>query len=460
MKLVLCIVDGFGLSNKPKNPIKTMDFWNKLWENSPQIHLHASGEHVGLPKGQQGNSDVGHSTICAGKVIEQDLVRINKKIKNLSLNTLGKKAFHIIGICSSGGIHGHIDHIIEVIKYLKKKNIKIWLHLFSDGRDVARYSFKSEVKKLYSYLDERTKIATISGRFYAMDRDQHFDRTKKAYNTIIKGKGLKFESIETFLKDQYDKKLTDEFFEPSIIGEYTGIDQDDIYIITNYRADRIIQILEYFEKYALFAYGYTLSDLPKNIKNIKILFKRPPFPQTLGSKVSNAGLKQVRIAETEKYAHVTYFFNGGTMERLPGEDRILIPSPRVKTYNQAPEMSANFITKEAEQSMQKGYDFIVMNYANADMVGHTGDYNAVLLALKSVDQNLKKLVEAVYQNNYALIITSDHGNVESMILDDNSPNKSHTTNPVPLCLVNYPYVFNNLNSLADIAHICLKIMNI
>ncbi len=493
--LVLCIMDGWGLDNDKKNNAvalaKTPNY-NFFLRNFPHSKLEASGEYVGLPKGQIGNSEVGHMNLGSGRVILQSLPKINlsfkknivKKNKQLNdfLNThQTDKTIHILGLCSNGGVHSHKDHIIELVKILNEKNLNICLHLFSDGRDSSPNEFGNIIKQMVTQLPPKIQISTLIGRYYSMDRDNRWERIEKCYNLIINGKSdYNCENVFKAIKLAYDRNETDEFVSPTIIGNYNGIKTGDSLLITNFRADRVREILEAF-LFPKFTHFKRFKDKPpfKNALGmneyseklnpyIKSIFKNEVIKDTLGEIISRAGLKQLRLAETEKYPHVTFFFNGGNERKYFNEDRIMIPSPKVPTYNLKPEMSAKQVEKELIFSIQnQKHDLIIINFANPDMVGHTGDIEATIKAVETIDTSLANIKMAIDKTNGVILLTADHGNCEVMWDKQNeAPHTAHTTNKVPLILINSKKnnSFTNINlkdgNLADIAPTILNILNL
>jgi len=461
-KLVLCIVDGFGIDDKdPLNPIpKYMPWWTKVWQTSKtKTQLSASGISVGLPIGQMGNSEVGHLTIGSGQIIEQDLTRIGQALSQNFLthptiqNLIQKHTrTHLIGLFSDGGVHSHKDHYMSVFRQLKER-LPVVCHLITDGRDTKPSIFEQQYEpELEPY------VATVMGRYYAMDRDKRWIRTQKAIDAIISGHGYTMKDPLTYVSTQHN---TDEFIEPGVKEGYIGFRSGDAVIVVNFRADRIIQLLSVMAEETQVKL-ISLSNLPVSIPRLTSLFSKPPIHNTLGECISRAHLRQLRIAETEKYAHVTYFFNGGKDDPYPLEDRVLIPSPQVSTYDEAPEMSAEKVTEAVLKGITKDYDVIIVNYANADMVGHTGKYDPVIKALTCLDNELSKLYHACLKENYALIVTADHGNVENMFYPDLSPNTAHTINPVPFLLMNthLPIDLAACTQLSNISIIIKKIINI
>lgn len=462
-KLVLCIVDGFGIDDQdPLNPIpKYMPWWTKTWSAAKtKARLNASGTSVGLPIGQMGNSEVGHLTIGSGQIIQQDLIRIRHAVSDQILmhpaiqNLIQKRTrTHLVGLFSDGGVHSHKDHYMTLFHQLKNR-LPILCHLITDGRDTKPSIFSKQYEK-----ELEPYVATVMGRYYAMDRDKRWMRTQQAIDAMMFGQGYVMQDVLGYVDLQ---RNTDEFIQPGVKEGYTGFQPGDAVIIVNFRSDRIIQLLSVMAEsghHPLFA----LSDVP-TLDVVTTLFPKPPVHDTLGEAISNAHLRQLRVAETEKYAHVTYFFNGGRDTPWPLEDRILIPSPNVATYDEAPEMSAKAVTEAVLKGIDKSYDVIIVNYANADMVGHTGKYDSVIQALTCLDQELAKLYHACQEEGYALIVTADHGNVENMFYPDMTPYTAHTTNPVPFVVLNafMPIDLSACTQLSDISQVvrlllgCLK----
>jgi len=489
--IILMILDGWGYSNTVKgnavNLAKTPTI-DKLWEICPKTLLNASGEDVGLPNKQMGNSEVGHTTIGAGRIINQDLVKISKSIKNKDffnnhkLHNAYKYAYeqnskvHIIGLCSNGGVHSHINHLKALIQISKQYQINTCLHIITDGRDTLPKQAKIFIQEILEEIKEyhNINIATVSGRYYSMDRDCRWSRTEKAYKALIENtsESNKSNDILSIIDQYYLNNISDEFIPPTKLSNDNIVNNDSL-IFFNFRPDRIRQILHSFAK-------PNFKGFPvKNIKDlmlttfteydstlsIPIVFPNEINVNFLGQIISNNGLKQLRLAETEKYAHVTYFFNGGIEEPFPGENRELIASPKVETYDLTPEMSAYQLTESLIQAINKDiYKLIVINYANPDMIGHTGNMNATIEAIEIVDQCIKKVLENIRKTNHVLIITSDHGNADYMLTEDNKPCTSHSINPVPFILVNNKETNYNIlkkeGSLADIAPTILKMLKL
>ena len=485
--ILLCILDGFGIGNNEDSDhdavkIAQTPCIDQLLKNFPHTELQTSGKAVGLPEGQMGNSEVGHITIGSGRIILQDLPRINQAISNgeLGKNRLLKKLvefhnnngknIHLLGLCSDGGVHSHIEHFLFLAKLLAEKQLNIKLHLFLDGRDTAPNSASIYLDKIDKLCKKHSniKVATVSGRFYAMDRDKRWERTELAYNAIENGLGNKFINPQNYLNKQYQENILDEFIIPAVSENYKGIEEGDSLIFTNFRSDRIRQIAEILvKKPKNLSYKIGMTPYSKTLDmSLEYLFPELPISNTLGEIISSEGKKQLRIAETEKYAHITFFFNGGREEAYRNEDRILIQSPNVSTYDLKPEMSAYELTEELINAMNnKSYDLIVINYANGDMVGHSGKMDATIKAIETLDKCLEQIYSEIQKNNGILIITADHGNAEYMFNTKiNSPHTSHTLNPVPFILVGNEFLQSNVKlekgNLSDIAPTILKIMNI
>ena len=495
-KAMLVILDGWGIGKEYEgNAIYLANTPNidLIKEKFPGGVLHASGEYVGLPKGQMGNSEVGHLTIGSGRVIYQDFSRISNGIKDGSFFKndemlkafenvkKNKSALHIMGLVSFGGVHSHFDHLIAILKAAKENGLKeVYIHAFLDGRDVPTDQGIKDIKKLKEEMKKIGigKIISISGRYYAMDRDKRWERIKKAYDAIVYRKGnIENDEIKA-IKKSYEKGITDEFFVPSIIesnlDEKRGINilNNDSIIFFNFRPDRARQLARVFvdkdfnefEKKNFKKLNFTsMTEYEKELKNINIMYKQNNIKNTLGEIVSKNKLKQLRIAETEKYAHVTFFFNGGKEKPNEGEDRILIPSPKVPTYDMKPEMSSDEVAKTVIEKMNKRkYDLIILNFANTDMVGHTAKIPAVIKAVERIDHHVGNIAEAAIKNGYDLFITADHGNAEKLIDEKtNMPFTSHTNNLVPYFLVSKNILKTKKEgSLKDISPTLLEILDI
>ena len=489
---ILLILDGFGLSDKKEgNAIYKANTPNidKILNVYPNMKLYASGIKVGLPEGQMGNSEVGHLNIGSGRIIYQELTRITKSIedgdffKNDSLNKSidncikNNSDLHVMGCLSDGGVHSHIDHLRALLKLAKDKCVKqTYVHCFTDGRDVSPTSGIDYMKELSDYMRELSYgvIATISGRYYAMDRDKRWDRVEKAYNAVVRGKGKEMfgEDPVDILKESYDNKITDEFVEPTVLLKDCKIKSKDSCVFFNFRPDRARQLthaivnkkFDNFETDDLDIVFVSMTVYDKLLEDYLMCAFRPQtYDNTLGEFLSKNGKTQLRIAETEKYAHVTFFFSGGVESTYEGEDRILIPSPSVKTYDLKPEMSLPELTDIlTEKISSKKYDFIVCNIANPDMVGHSGDLNAAIKAIEAVDVAIGKIFEKVIENDYTLLITADHGNAECMIDDEGNSVTAHTCNKVPFIYVSKNHGSIKLREegkLGDIAPTILNVMD-
>ena len=485
-KVLLCVLDGVGLSKiKDGNALINANKPNidYLMKEYPNKGINASGTFVGLPDGQMGNSEVGHLTIGAGRIIYQSLELINRAIKDESfysnesfLNAIrhakeNNSKLHIMGLLSDGGVHSHINHIKALLKLCKKEDFSnVYFHIFTDGRDTFKESSISYIDDLNNEINELGigKICTISGRYYAMDRDKRWDRLKKCYDVIVNNTGNKCDDYKKYITDSYEKGITDEFIEPVIIDEAGKIEENDSIIWANFRQDRAIQILRslvdpnfdgFDRKIFNNLYLTTMMYVSDDVKS-DIAFKKEIIDNTLGIYLSKLGKKQLRIAETEKYAHVTYFFDGGRDLDLNLCDRVLIPSPKVATYDLKPEMSAREITSNLLEKMDNNYDFIFLNFANGDMVGHTGNYNMTKKAIETIDEMIGKLYKKCVEDEYLFIITADHGNAEEMIDENGNVVTSHTTNLVPFIVTDKNLNIDNVNKLSDIAPFVLNYMNL
>ena len=490
-KLALIIMDGWGMGpEKPSNAIYVADppFFKHLMHTYPHSQLLTSGENVGLPDGQMGNSEVGHLNIGAGRVVYQDLVKINKAIRentiegNEVLNRAwsyaieNDKPIHLMGLVSDGGVHSHISHLKALISLSKKKKVNdVFVHAFTDGRDTDPMSGKNFIQDLQSHLDkEGAHLASVCGRYYAMDRDKRWERVKLAYDMLIHGKAKHSRDIQKSIQDAYDEKITDEFLLPIIqVDEKDAplalIKEGDVVICFNYRTDRCREItrvltqdeIPEFDMHTLPLQYYTLTNYDESFKNVQVIFDKKDLAMTLGETLSLAGKKQLRMAETEKYPHVTFFFSGGRELPFEGEKRIMVPSPKVATYDLKPSMSAMELKDAAIKEIETSKpDFICLNFANPDMVGHTGVFEAILEAVKVTDACVKEIVEAGLKENYSFLITSDHGNADYTKNEDGTPNTAHTTNPVPLILIDKDYKIIKDGKLADLAPSILKLMGI
>ena len=488
-KALLMILDGWGIGDHSKSDaIYTAQppYWNQLIAKYPHSQLQTSGENVGLPDGQMGNSEVGHLNIGAGRVVYQDLVKINKAIADGSIleNPEIKNAFgyakehgvgiHFMGLTSTGGVHSSFDHIFALCDIAKQYQLeKVFLHCFMDGRDTDPRSGKGFIEQLTEHCKQSAgTIASIIGRYYAMDRDKRWDRIKVAYDLLIEGKGKQATDMVAAMQESYDADVTDEFVLPINNATVDGtIKPGDVVIFFNYRNDRAKELTIVLTQHDMPEEGmktianlkyYCMTPYDASFTGVNILFPKENVTNTLGEYLASLGKKQLHIAETEKYAHVTFFFNGGREAAYEGEDRILVPSPKVATYDLKPEMSAYEVADKLAAAIREDkYDFVVVNFANGDMVGHTGVYEAIEKAVKAVDECLKKVVEAAKETGYETIIIADHGNADNAVNADGTPNTAHSLNPVP-CV----YVSDNADAsvengrLADVAPTILHIMGL
>jgi 2,3-bisphosphoglycerate-independent phosphoglycerate mutase len=486
--VMLMILDGFGWRNDPADNAvrmaRTPNF-SALWSGNPHALLHTSGRYVGLPDGQMGNSEVGHLNIGAGRVVKQELVRIGEAVADGSiaeapaLTDLVAKlrqsggTCHLMGLVSPGGVHSHQDHAAALAGFLHKAGVKTVVHAFTDGRDTPPQSSGDDLARLRAALPAGVPIATVIGRYFAMDRDKRWDRVAKAHAAMADAEGTRFSTPAEAIRDAYARKKFDEFVPPSVIGDYKGMQDGDGILCFNFRADRVREILA-----ALLDPGFDGFPRKRGIRFVSavgmtrysdalapflgVLFAPDSLSNILGSVVADAGKTQLRMAETEKYPHVTYFLNGGQETTFPGEDRIMVPSPKVATYDLQPEMSALELTDKAVAAINGGkYDLIVLNYANPDMVGHTGSLPAAIKAVETVDTGLGRIAEAVCKQGGALLVTADHGNCEMMKdPDSGGPHTSHTTNPVPALLMGGHVAAIHEGSLADIAPTLLALMEL
>lgn len=486
------ILDGWGIAKNTK--VSAIDhartpYINALYQKYPHSKLEASGLAVGLPAGQMGNSEVGHMNIGAGRVVYQDLVRVNKAVEEKELNsneTLLKalkyanehgKSVHLIGLVSDGGVHSHIDHLKAICSIAKENGVKnLFIHAFTDGRDTDPMGGLAYLTNLHKHLAQTTgKIASVVGRYFAMDRDKRWERVKLAYDLMVHGTGTATKNVLNAIQQSYDQGVTDEFIKPIVVVDdqqqpLTRIQNGDVVICFNFRTDRGREITmaltqqdfpeQQMNKLKL--HYVTLTNYDDSFKGVEVIFDKDNLENTLGEIVAKAGKQQIRIAETEKYPHVTFFFSGGREDVFPGESRILCPSPKVATYDLKPEMSAMDIRDKIIPELEKKEaDFICLNFANPDMVGHTGVFEAAVKACETVDQCNQAVTEAARKNGYATIIIADHGNADMMINDDGSPNTAHTTNLVPCILVDDSYAGKIKNGkLGDLAPTILKLMGL
>jgi 2,3-bisphosphoglycerate-independent phosphoglycerate mutase len=490
-KAVLIILDGWGVGDgsgadataKAKTP-----FFRKLMTTNPHSTLLTSGENVGLPDGQMGNSEVGHLNIGAGRVVYQDLVKINRACRDGSIDAQpvlqkifdyvneNHKSLHLMGLVSEGGVHSSQEHLHHLLRLSNKNGVKrVYVHAFTDGRDTDPKSGAGYIQKLTAVTKQTgAKLASITGRYYAMDRDKRWERVKIAWDALVNGIGHHVTDPEKAIQDFYAAGVTDEFIKPIILTDPAGLpvatlQNGDAILCFNFRTDRCREITQVLTQKDMPEYGMhklplhyvTMTNYDHTFQNIQVIYDKDDLAHTLGEIIAEAGKSQIRIAETEKYPHVTFFFSGGREKEFDGERRILVPSPKVATYDLKPEMSAAELTDAIVPELENATaDFICMNFANPDMVGHTGDFDAVITALETVDACLQRVVEAGLKQHYSFIIISDHGNSEYMINVDGSPNTAHTTNPVPCILIDSRYTTIRNGRLADIAPTLLKIMGI
>ncbi|MEE1280367.1 MAG: 2,3-bisphosphoglycerate-independent phosphoglycerate mutase [Oscillospiraceae bacterium] len=486
--LVLMILDGFGNAPEMDNAIKAAKTPNidSIFATNPLTEIGASGGDVGLPDGQMGNSEVGHTNIGAGRIVYQELTRITKNIKegeilknealvNAMKNAVdNNSALHFMGLLSDGGVHSHNTHLYGMIEMAKAMGVKdVFVHCFLDGRDVPPSSgadFVSELEREL-YRIGIGKIATVMGRFYAMDRDNRWERVEKAYAAMVYGEGNKNADAVAAVKASYAEGVTDEFVVPTVCAENANIKSKDSVIFFNFRPDRAREITRTFVDTEFSGFErrggavvptfVCMTQYDATMPNVSVAFKPQSLVNTFGEYISKMGLSQLRIAETEKYAHVTFFFNGGVEKVYEGEDRCLINSPKVATYDMKPEMSAYEVTENVVERIESGkYDVIILNFANCDMVGHTGVFEAAVSAVEAVDTCVGKVVEAAEKMGGTVLITADHGNADHMRDEKGEPFTAHTTNPVPFCVVGYPCTLREGGVLADIAPTMLKILNL
>lgn len=490
-KVILMILDGWGNSPDPK--VSAIDhaqtpFIDSLYTNYAFSQLRTDGLNVGLPEGQMGNSEVGHMNLGAGRIVYQDLAKINLAVAN---HTLGNepalreafeyaknnnKNIHFLGLVSDGGVHSHINHLFGLLDEAKQFGLKdVFVHAFTDGRDVDPKSGMQHIDSLVKYMENTTgQLASVIGRYYAMDRDKRWERVKKAYDLLVNGIGMPSRNAALSIADSYANEITDEFIEPMIMVDDNNhpiatIKEDDVIVFFNFRTDRGRQLTEVlsqenmpeFGMKTLPLYYVTMTNYDDNYKGVHVIYDKDNITETLGEVISKAGKKQIRIAETEKYPHVTFFFSGGREEEFEGESRLLCPSPKVATYDLKPEMSAYDLKDALIPELRKGdVDFVCLNFANGDMVGHTGSMEAAIIACETVDRCAKEVIETALANNYTILVLADHGNCETMMNEDGSPNTAHTTNPVPFIVVDKDIKEVKDGVLGDVAPTILKLMGI
>jgi 2,3-bisphosphoglycerate-independent phosphoglycerate mutase len=490
-KVVLMILDGWGITQDPKVSAiynaKT-PFINSLYKTYPSAELRTDGEYVGLPEGQMGNSEVGHMNLGAGRIVYQNLAKINIAVREgkLAEEVVLKEAFnyakenqkniHLLGLVSNGGIHSHIEHLKGLLDAAANNDLQdVFVHAFTDGRDCDPKSGKFFINDLQEHMKKTTgKLASITGRYYAMDRDKRWERVKLAYDALVNGIGKKSTNAEESIIESYNEGITDEFIKPIIMVNENGqpnatIKDDDVIIFFNFRTDRGRQLTEVLSQkdnheynlHTLPLYFVTMTNYDETFQNIKVIYNNDNIENTLGEVLEAAGKTQIRIAETEKYPHVTFFFSGGREKEFIGEKRLLCPSPKVATYDLKPEMSAYEIRDAIVPELKKGdVDFICLNFANGDMVGHTGVFEAAVKACETVDICTKDVITTALENEYTTILIADHGNCETMINPDGTPHTAHTTNPVPIILIDKDLKKINNGILGDIAPTILDLIGI
>jgi 2,3-bisphosphoglycerate-independent phosphoglycerate mutase len=490
-KVILMILDGWGKSPDPK--VSAIDnantpFIDGLYSKFPSAQLRTDGLHVGLPEGQMGNSEVGHMNLGAGRIVYQDLVKINLAVKNNTLKDepalknafeyakANNKNVHFLGLVSNGGVHSHVEHLKGLISAAHNSGVEhSFIHAFTDGRDVDPKSGKGFIQDIENYIqDKNTEIASITGRYYAMDRDNRWERVKLAYDALVNALGEKSQNLTESIQANYNNDITDEFIKPIIHTNVSGealaqIKADDVVVFFNFRTDRGRELTNALSQndfpelnmQKLNLHFVTMTNYDDTFTGMKVIFDKDNLKETLGEVLSKAGKKQIRIAETEKYPHVTFFFSGGQEEPFEGETRLLRNSPKVATYDLKPEMSAFELTDALVPELEKGdVDFVCLNFANGDMVGHTGSMPAAIKACEAVDTCVKKVVETGLLNGYTTLLIADHGNCETMINPDGSPNTAHTTNPVPFILIDKDLKVIKDGVLGDIAPTILKLIGV
>jgi 2,3-bisphosphoglycerate-independent phosphoglycerate mutase len=490
-KVILMILDGWGKSPDPK--VSAIDnanipFINSLYTKYPSAQLRTDGLNVGLPDGQMGNSEVGHMNLGAGRIVYQDLAKINLAVQNKTMNQEKplldafkhakdhNKKVHFLGLVSNGGVHSHTSHLYGLLDAAQDFGLQnVFIHAFTDGRDVDPKSAVVDIANLENYIqNSNAKIATIIGRYYAMDRDKRWERVKLAYDLLVHNVGTSCSNALDSIQKSYADNVTDEFLQPLVMVDENGIplakiEEDDVVIFFNFRTDRGRELTEVlsqkdfheFNMHKMNLYYVTMTNYDDTYQNVHVIYDKDNITETLGEVLEKAGKSQIRIAETEKYPHVTFFFSGGREIPFEGETRILRNSPKVATYDLQPEMSAYELKDALVPELKKGeVDFVCLNFANGDMVGHTGVMEAAIKACEAVDACVKEVVEAALENNYTTIIIADHGNCETMINPDGSPNTAHTTNPVPIILVDKELKSIHDGVLGDIAPTILELMGV
>lgn len=490
-KVILMILDGWGISPDPKVSAVAQantPFMDSLYTQYPHATLRTDGKHVGLPEGQMGNSEVGHTNLGAGRIVYQDLAKIDKAVAEDSLKhekavkeafhyaKANRKAIHFLGLVSDGGVHSHINHLKALLQAAQESGVShSFIHAFTDGRDVDPKSGKGFLQDLVAFCtDKNTRLASVIGRYYAMDRDKRWERIKRAYDLLVHAQGEKVHHIGQAMQKSYDAGITDEFINPIVLthadnSPVATIAEGDVVIFFNFRTDRgreLTQALSQqdfreYNMHKLHLYYLTLTHYDDTFKDVRIIYDKEHLKDTLGEVLARQGKKQIRIAETEKYPHVTFFFNGGREVPFKGEQRILCPSPKVATYDLQPEMSAYAVTSALISELKKGEaDFVCLNFANPDMVGHTGVMEAAIKACETVDQCAKRIISTGLENGYAILVIADHGNCDTMVNPDGSANTAHTTNTVPVIVVDGATQKVAHGVLANIAPTILKLMGL
>lgn len=490
-KVILLILDGWGITQDPSVSAIAQahtPYFDSLIQNYPNAQLLTHGMHVGLPEGQMGNSEVGHMNLGAGRIVYQDLAKINLAVENKSLGKepvieqafdyakRNNKPVHFIGLLSDGGVHSHIEHLKGLLSAADEAGVQEkYVHAFTDGRDVDPHSGIDFIAQIQDHLAlTHGKLASVIGRYYAMDRDNRWERIQKAYDLIVRGKGTPTQNVLDTIKESYNRDITDEFIDPIVLTDDNGnpvakLEDDHVVIFFNFRTDRGRQLTEaltqvdhlQYDMTRKSLYFVTLTTYDDTFSNINTVFRKDNIKTTLGEVLEYVGKTQIRIAETEKYPHVTFFFSGGREKPFKGEKRIMCNSPKVATYDLQPEMSSYEIRDKIIPEIEnESADFICLNFANPDMVGHTGVFEAAVKAVEAVDECLKDVVETAIKHDYTVLVIADHGNSEMMINPDGSPNTAHTTNPVPLILVDKEIKSIKSGNLGDIAPTILKLMGI
>ena len=490
-KAVLMILDGWGHGDKSRSDAiynANTPFIDTLYNKYPHCQLLTDGENVGLPKGQMGNSEVGHLNIGAGRIVYQDLLKINRAVESKELNNnpvlleaiskakASGKALHYFGLVSNGGVHSSQEHLHALCDVASNNNVKkVFIHAFTDGRDCDPKSGLDFIRKLENHIaNTPVELVSVIGRYYAMDRDNRWERVKKGYDLLVNGVGQRSTDMVGAMHTSYRNNITDEFIEPVVKVDPRGnaigrIEEEDVVVCFNFRTDRCREITialtqQDFPEHGMRAiplHYVTMTNYDKSYTDVHVLFEKDNLKMTMGEVLQNAGKSQIRIAETEKYPHVTFFFSGGREAQFDGEKRLMVSSPKVATYDLQPEMSAAEVTSTIVSELQKGEtDFVCLNFANPDMVGHTGVYEAVIKAVETIDSCAQQVVEAGVENGYSFIIIADHGNADFVINPDGSPNTAHSTNPVPCILIDNDYLSINDGVLADVAPTLLSILEV